>query len=187
MSGKTVFLDRDGTINVEKNYLYRIEDFEFIMGAPEAIALLKKNGYQVIVVSNQAGVARGYYTEADVKKLHCFVNEALKKWNTSIDAFYFCPHHPTAGIGKYKRECCCRKPNTGLFEQATKDFEVDKKGSWMIGDNSSDIEAGNKFGLKTVLVRTGYGKKLEQDGYRNYLYIADNLYDAVECILGEGV
>ena len=110
MEKKTVFLDRDGTINVEKNYLYRPEEFEFIPKAPEAIAMLNQAGYQVIVISNQAGVARGYYTENDVETLHNYVNEQLKKWNAHIDAFYYCPHHPDAGIGKYKVKCHCRKP-----------------------------------------------------------------------------
>lgn len=180
---KTVFLDRDGTINTEKNYLYKIEDFEFIEGVPEAIARLKQQGYCVIVVTNQAGVARGYYKEEDVKKLHQYINSKLEKWGTKIDAFYYCPHHPTGGIGVYKKVCNCRKPETGLFEQACKEYSIDKKESWMIGDNQGDIEAGRKFGIKTIMVRTGYGKQLEQDGYQSYDYIADNLGCAVEYIL----
>lgn len=183
MKKKTVFLDRDGTINIEKNYLYKREDFSFIQGAPEAVALLKNSGYRVIVVSNQAGVARGYYTEDDVKVLHEFVNEELKKWNTGIDAFYYCPHHPTAGKGKYKRECECRKPRTGLLERAVADFPTDMDLSWMIGDNKSDIEAGAAFGVRTILVRTGYGKQLELENYVGYDYIADDLYHAVKIVL----
>lgn len=184
MTGKkTVFLDRDGTINVEKNYLYRPEEFEFIPGAQKAIAMLNKAGYQVIVVSNQAGVARGYYTEADVKKLHCFVNEQLKKYDAHIDAFYYCPHHPEAGIGNYKIKCHCRKPETGMFEQACNDLGVDREHSWMVGDNIGDIKAGNNFHLQTILVRTGYGCKLEEQGFDLYQYIADDLYDAVSNII----
>ena len=176
---KTVFLDRDGTINVEKNYLYRSEDFEFIPKVPEAIAILNKVGYQVIVVSNQAGIARGYYTEADVEKLHQYVNEQLSKYDAHIDGFYYCPHHPEAGIGKYKIQCHCRKPETGMFEKACDDFGVDIANSWMIGDNVGDIKAGNNFHLRTILVRTGYGSKLEKEGFNLYQYIADDLYDAV--------
>lgn len=179
MKRKTVFLDRDGTINVEKNYLYRPEDFEFIDKAPEAIAMLKENGYQVIVITNQAGVARGYYTEEDVRRLHEFINKELEKWNTKIDAFYYCPHHPTAGIGKYLSDCECRKPKTGMLQRASQDFQVDIEKSWMVGDNRGDIEAGNAFGLKTILVRTGYGKELEEIGNLTYNYMADNLYIAV--------
>ena len=178
MKKKTVFLDRDGTINIEKNYLYKPEEFEFIKNAPEAIKLLKDHGYQVIVVTNQAGVARGYYTEEEVKHLHTYINEQLRKWNTSIDAFYYCPHHPIAGIGKYRVECNCRKPKTGMFEQACKDFEIDKEHSWMIGDNKGDIEAGKNFELKTILVRTGYGEKVEKE-WKLFDKVEKDLYEAV--------
>lgn len=187
ISKKTVFLDRDGTINVEKNYLYRLEDFEFIPKAPEAIAMLNKCGYQVIVVSNQAGVARGYYTEDDVKKLHKYINLRLKEYNAHIDAFYYCPHHPEAGIGKYKKNCHCRKPETGLFEMACNDFPIDVENSWMIGDNISDIKAGIRFNLKTILVRTGYGLNLEKQGFAMYQYIADDLYDAASNIICKNI
>lgn len=183
MKQKTVFLDRDGTINVEKNYLYKPEDFQFIENAPEAIALLKKHGYRVIVVTNQAGVARGYYTEEDVKRLHAYINEQLRKWDTQIDAFYYCPHHPTAGIGKYKKDCNCRKPKTGMFEQACRDFEVDRENSWMIGDNKGDIEAGRNFGLRTILVRTGYGEALEKKECNCWNYVQDDLLDGAKRIL----
>lgn len=182
---KTVFLDRDGTINTEKNYLYRIEDFEFIDGAVEAISLLKKHGYRVVVVTNQAGVARGYYTEADVVVLHQYINCELRKYGAEIDAFYYCPHHPTGGIGKYKQICKCRKPETGMFEKASQDIEVDLENSWMIGDNHGDIEAGKRFGVKSILVRTGYGMKLEEKGFDSYDYIFDNLYEAVKFIVRE--
>lgn len=188
MSGrKTVFLDRDGTINVEKNYLYRPEEFEFIPKVPEAIARLNNAGYQVIVVSNQAGVARGYYSEDDVIKLHQYVNEQLSKYKAHIDVFYYCPHHPDAGIGKYKMKCHCRKPETGLFEKACEDFDVDIEDSWMIGDNIGDIKAGNNFHLKTILVRTGYGSQLEKEGFHLFQYIADDLYDAVNNIVCKGL
>lgn len=188
MSGrKTVFLDRDGTINVEKNYLYRPEEFEFIPKVPEAIARLNNVGYQVIVVSNQAGVARGYYTEDDVIKLHQYVNGQLSKYKAHIDGFYYCPHHPDAGIGKYKMKCHCRKPETGLFEKACEDFDVDIEDSWMIGDNVGDIKAGNNFHLKTILVRTGYGNQLEKEGFHLFQYIADDLYDAVNNIVCKGL
>lgn len=188
MSGrKTVFLDRDGTINVEKNYLYRPEEFEFIPKVPEAIARLNNAGYQVIVVSNQAGVARGYYSEDDVIKLHQYVNEQLSKYKAHIDGFYYCPHHPDAGIGKYKMKCHCRKPETGLFEKACEDFDVNIEDSWMIGDNIGDIKAGNNFRLKTILVRTGYGSQLEKEGFHLFQYIADDLYDAVNNIVCKGL
>ena len=160
---KAVFLDRDGTINVEKNYLYRPEDFEFIANAPEAIALLNRHDYLVIVVSNQAGVARGYYGEDDVRALHCYLNEELKQYGAHIDAFYYCPHHPEHGIGPYKIRCHCRKPETGMFEAADRDCPVDRAHSYMIGDKWLDTQAGAGFGLHTVLVGTGYGAELYRE------------------------
>lgn len=180
---KAVFLDRDGTINVEKNYLYRSEDFEFIAKAPEAIALLNKHDYLVIVVSNQAGVARGYYGEDDVCRLHRYINEELEQYDAHIDAFYYCPHHPEAGIGKYRIRCHCRKPETGMLEQACGDFPIDVAASWMIGDNCGDILAGNRFGLKTILVETGYGQKLIEEGFDSNDYTAGDLFIAVNMIL----
>ena len=154
---KTVFLDRDGTINVEKNYLFKTEDFEFIKGSDRAIKLLNDHGYKVVVITNQAGVARGFYSEKEVNKLHKYINQKLEQIGAHIDGFYFCPHHPVAGIGFYKRICNCRKPNTGLFEKAAQDFNVDTGHSYMIGDNIADIQAGNNFGVRTILVSTGYG------------------------------
>lgn len=144
---KAVFFDRDGTINVEKNYLYKPEDFEFILGVPELIKSYNDRNYLVIVVTNQAGIARGYYTEEDMHHLHRYINEQLKSYGAHIDAFYFCPHHPTYGIGKYKMDCNCRKPKTGMLEQAIKDFDIDQKRSIMIGDKPWDIEAGKKLGM----------------------------------------
>lgn len=178
---KAVFLDRDGTINVEKNYLYKIEDFEFIEGAPEAIKLLNDNGYKVIVVTNQAGVARGYYTEDDVKKLHKYIDGELKKYGAHIDAYYYCPHHPIYGIGEYKVECNCRKPKPGLLERAIEDFGISVENSWLIGDNKTDIEAGNRLNLNTILVITGHGKSYSK--YALAKHIFKNLKHAVIYIL----
>lgn len=144
---KAVFLDRDGTINVEKNYLYKIEDFEFIQGVPEAIKLLNDAGYLVIVITNQAGIARGYYTEEDMHKLHRYINQELIKYGAHIDAYYFCPHHPVHGIGEYKKDCNCRKPKTGMLEAAIKDFDIDVSKSYMFGDKEWDVEAGERMGV----------------------------------------
>lgn len=182
-ANKTVFLDRDGTINIEKNYLFKTEDFEFIQGSDRAIKLLNDHGYKVIVITNQAGVARGFYSEKEVDKLHKYINRKLEAIGAHIDGFYYCPHHPVAGIGFYKRICSCRKPNTGLFEKAKEDFDVDVANSYMIGDNIADIQGGNNFGVKTILVSTGYGSKLHQEGGVRYDYYTANLLSAVEYIL----
>ena len=130
---KVVFLDRDGTLNEEVNYLHKPEDMKLLPGVPQALKKLKDAGYKLIVVTNQAGVARGYYTEEDVKILHQYMNQLLEKEGAEIDAFYYCPHHPVHGIGAYKKVCNCRKPGTGMFEMAEKDFPVDRAASYMIG------------------------------------------------------
>ncbi len=180
---KIVFMDRDGTINEEKNYLYRTEDLVFIQGAEEAIRRLNDSGYKVVVVTNQAGVARGYYSEEDVKKLHGFMQEELKKTGAHIDCFFYCPHHPVHGTGKYLRTCECRKPGIGMFKQAEHFFDVDIEKSWMIGDNKSDIEAGNRYGVRTILVGTGYGREIMAEKSVRYDYYKNNLVDAVNFIL----
>lgn len=156
---KAIFLDRDGTINIEKNYIYRPEDFEFLPGAVNAIKSMNAMGYKVIVVTNQSGIARGYYTEADLHHLHDFINQQLSMEGARIDAFYYCPHHPLQGNGKYRVMCNCRKPKTGLFEQAIKDYDIDREASWTVGDRLRDLEPGDKLGLHKALVLTGYGKE----------------------------
>ncbi|KAF0215604.1 MAG: D-glycero-D-manno-heptose 1 7-bisphosphate [Geobacteraceae bacterium] len=139
---RAVFLDRDGTVNVEKEYLYLPEDFEFIPGAPQAIRLLKDAGFCVIVVTNQSGVARGYYDEAAVSSLHRHMDAELAKFGAKVDAYYFCPHHPQHGIGEYRKECDCRKPLPGMLLQAAAEFAVDLTRSYIIGDKPADVEAG---------------------------------------------
>ena len=162
MAGKrrAVFLDRDGTINVEKSYLHKIEDFEFIPGAPEAIKRLKDAGFLVIVVSNQSGIGRGYFDEQAVDKLHRYIQSELAKHSTSIDAFYFCPHHPEQGVGDYKVDCDCRKGNPGMLLQAAKERDIVLQQSFMIGDKLADIEAGERAGCQSILVLTGYGQSV---------------------------
>lgn len=182
---KVVFLDRDGTMNEEVHYLYRPEDLVLIPGCGEAVRLLNEAGYRVIVVTNQAGVARGYYREEDVDTLHAYMNGLLAKENAHVDAFYYCPHHPEHGVGAYKKKCHCRKPETGMFEQAERDLpgEIDKSRSFMIGDKLLDTEAGHRFGVTSILVGTGYGAELRNQNAASYDYYAENLLDAVHGIL----
>lgn len=149
---KAIFLDRDGTINIEKDYLYKIADFEFIDGMPSAIQRWNKLGFLVIVVTNQSGIARGYYKEKDVEILHMYINEELSKYNAHIDKFYYCPHHPTEGKGKYLKNCNCRKPKTGLLERAIEENDIDISKSYLFGDKNSDLEAGKKLGIESFLV-----------------------------------
>ncbi|GAB7028363.1 D-glycero-beta-D-manno-heptose 1,7-bisphosphate 7-phosphatase [Geotalea toluenoxydans] len=159
---RAVFLDRDGTINVEKEYLYRIEDFQMIPDAPEAIRLLNEAGFLVVVVTNQSGIGRGYYDELKLEKLHCHMEKELAKAGARIDAWYFCPHHPKHGTGHYRKECACRKPLPGMLLQAAKDLDIDLAASFMVGDKLADIEAGLAAGCRPLLVRTGYGQAEEQ-------------------------
>lgn len=154
---RAVFLDRDGTINQEKDYLYRPEEFAFIPGAPEAIRILKAAGYLVVVVTNQSGVARGYYGEAEVKRIHNHMDELLAEQGAAVDAYYYCPHHPDKGLNGYRIDCDCRKPLPGMLFKAAADHDIKLSASWMIGDKSADIEAGIKAGCRTALVLTGYG------------------------------
>lgn len=188
---RVIFLDRDGTLNEEVNYLHRKEDLKILEGVPEAIRLFKEHGYKIVVVTNQAGVARGYYTEAEVEALHLYMNELLKPQGAEIDYFFYCPHHPEHGIGEYGKVCHCRKPATGMFEMAQQYFDVDKAGSWMIGDKLIDVEAGKNYGVHTVLVGTGYGAGVHEEmtvckekGAMPYDIYAETLVDAAKAITG---
>ena len=161
---------------------------KLLPGVPQALKKLKDAGYKLIVVTNQAGVARGYYTEEDVKILHQYMNQLLEKDGAQIDAFYYCPHHPVHGIGAYKKVCNCRKPGTGMFEMAEKDFPVDKTASYMIGDKLLDTEAGHRFGVTSILVGTGYGAELHKEQQEkgekpSYDHYAEDLGQAVQWIL----
>ncbi len=149
---KAVFLDRDGTINVDKGYVYKVEDFYIIDGVLESIKILNKAGYNVIIITNQSGVARGYYSEEDVIYLHKYIKMLFNQYDVHIDDFYYCPHHPILGVGKYKFECNCRKPKSGLIERGIKNFNIDVNKSWMIGDKESDVIAGINAGLRSILL-----------------------------------
>lgn len=149
-----VFLDRDGTLNVEKGYIHRYGDWEWIPGAIEAIRLLNDGGYLAIVITNQAGVARGMYTEAHIATLHEEVARDAAKQGARIDAFYYCPHHPQFGA---VRDCVCHKPEPGMILQAQREERIELTGSFMIGDKMSDIEAGRAAGVRSLLVESGYG------------------------------
>ena len=152
MMNKALFLDRDGVINKEKNYLYKIEDFEFIDGVFETCKYFQDNGYLIIVITNQAGIARGKYTEDDYQTLTNWMIKEFEKNNIKISKVYYCPHHPD-----FSGDCECRKPNPGMILQAKKDFDIDLSQSILVGDKNSDIEAGINAGIKmNYLVETGH-------------------------------
>ena len=146
-----VFLDRDGVINADIGYLWRREDFVWIPGAPAAIRLFNERGRPVVVVTNQSGVARGYYSEQDVESLHRWMNAELNKQGARIDAFYFCPHHPDGAIPEYTRVCDCRKPQPGMLLQAMEDWRADPAKSVLIGDKESDVAAAAAAGIRGYL------------------------------------
>ena len=181
---KAIFLDRDGTINVEKDYIYKSEDLVFEEGTIEALKTFKNLGYILIVISNQSGIARGYFTEEDLNIFNNNMNEILKKNGIEITEFYCCPHHPD-GIGEYKKVCECRKPNNKMIEDAIKKYNIDREKSYMIGDKTSDIGAGLKSNLKTVLVKTGYGLKDMEKIDKNETLICENLKDFSEILKRE--
>ena len=181
---KAIFLDRDGTINVEKDYIYKSEDLVFEEGTIEALKTFKNLEYILIVVSNQSGIARGYFTEEDLNIFNNNMNEILKKNGVEITEFYCCPHHPD-GIGEYKKVCECRKPNNKMIEDAIKKYNIDREKSYMVGDKISDIEAGFKSNLKTVLVKTGYGLKDMEKIDKNETLICENLKDFSEILKRE--
>ena len=181
---KAIFLDRDGTINVEKDYIYKSEDLVFEEGTIDALKTFKNLGYILIVVSNQSGIARGYFTEEDLNIFNNNMNEILKKNGIEITEFYCCPHHPD-GIGEYKKVCECRKPNNKMIEDAIKKYNIDREKSYMIGDKTSDIGAGLKSNLKTVLVKTGYGLKDMEKIDKNETLICENLKDFSEILKRE--
>lgn len=180
MARPAVFIDRDGTLNVEKKYLHRFEDWEWIPGAIEAVRKFNTAGFLVIVVSNQAGVARGLYSESDVVSLHARVDEELDKAGARIDAYYFCPHHPEYAEGN---ECACRKPLPGMLVQAREELNIDFARSWMIGDKLIDIQAGQAAGIRSILVATGYGAS-EVNQLPQGVPFVEDLLAASDLILG---
>jgi len=149
MRQKAVFLDRDGIINQDFGYVYRTEDFKFVEGFPQLALFFKKLGYLLIVVTNQSGVARGFYTMDDVQVFHDYVNQCLRKTvGIELDGFYVCPHHPKGKIIAYAKECNCRKPGTGLIKQVLNDFSINMEDSFILGDKDSDVELGHQVGMK---------------------------------------
>jgi D-glycero-D-manno-heptose 1,7-bisphosphate phosphatase len=141
------FLDRDGVINVDHGFLYKSQDFDWIAGAREAIRHLNDAGYLTVVVTNQSGIARGYYTESDFRVLHRWIDERLHDFGAHIDAVYFCPHLPDAPLEMYRTDCECRKPQPGMLFQAIHDLNIDPASSFLIGDKARDCTAATGAGV----------------------------------------
>jgi D-glycero-D-manno-heptose 1,7-bisphosphate phosphatase len=178
-----VFLDRDGVLIEDAHYVGSPDRVQLIPGAAEAVAGLNRAGWAVVVVTNQAGVAKGLFTPAAVEAVHAFLAEQLAGYGARIDGFYFCPHHPEGEVAAYRSRCACRKPAPGMLRAAAADLGLDPARSWMIGDRETDLEAGAAAGCRTVLVRTGYGAGVDAtalDRARlNLELVAADLADAV--------
>lgn len=162
-SDPALFLDRDGVINREREYVHRKDEFEFIDGVFEACRAAKDLGYRLVIITNQAGIARGFYSEADFHALTEWMLAQFSEQGIAIDGVYFCPHHPTAGVGGYLRQCECRKPQPGLITRAAQELDIDLRRSALVGDKISDIEAGVRAGVGTcILVRSGHAFSEQQ-------------------------
>jgi D-glycero-D-manno-heptose 1,7-bisphosphate phosphatase len=180
-----ILLDRDGTINRETGYLGDPEELELLPGAAEGLRRLREAGYRLVVLTNQAGVARGYYDEAAVAVVHERLREMLRVQGVELDGIYYCPHHPN-GTGAYRRVCPNRKPGVGMYEQAARDLDLDLARCAAIGDKVTDLLPGIALGCRTVFVRTGHGQAQLDAGDLEGVpidHVADDLLAAAEWIL----
>lgn len=183
MAKKAAFLDRDGTVNIDPGYISKPDDMKLFPGVGDAVKKLKDNNFLVFIVSNQSGVGRGYFSKEDLDKVHDRFLTLLSQSAgvdgavTLIDKIYYCPHKPEVG-------CRCRKPSAGLIEEACRDFDIDLKQSYVVGDRNKDIELGKNVGVRSILVKTGYGEKESGELVSHPNYIAEDLKDAVDWIVG---
>ncbi|MDE6846959.1 MAG: HAD family hydrolase [Lachnospiraceae bacterium] len=154
-----VFLDRDGVLTEENSYITSLEQMKIFPYAEESIRKIRQKGYYTIVITNQSGVARGLFTEETLQEM----NDYLMK-QTNVDAIFYCPHHPDGKVEKYSKACKCRKPGTGMFEAACREYAIDMQKSYMVGDRAGDIIAGQSAGVRTILLESGYGtNRLEKE------------------------
>lgn len=181
---RAVFLDRDGVIVREPpHYVYKIEDIHILPRVAEAISLLRKDNFKIVVVSNQAGIARGYFEKKDAKAFNRIMEERLRDAKAFIDAIYYCPHHPEAEILMYRTNCKCRKPKPGMLLRASREHAINLSQSFLVGDKWSDIDAGRSAGCRTVLVQTGLGKDEFQKRKDGADFFAEDLYEAASIII----
>ena len=185
MSVRGVFLDRDGTLIEDIGYLGRVDQVRFYPWSVDAVRALNRAGLRVVIVTNQAGVARGYFPETSVDAVHRHLTSVVEAGGGRIDAYYYCPHHPDGTVEKYAVHCACRKPGPGLVERAARDLDIDPAQSFVVGDKWLDIALARGVGARGVLVRTGYGATEEtrpQPGLQADA-IVDNLIAAASWIL----
>ena len=181
MSRKAAFIDRDGVLNEERAFVHRIEDFEFVPGAIEALRGLQAAGYLLVVITNQSGIARGLYSEADFRALTVHLRERLHAAGIGLDAVEYCPHLPDAPVARYRVDCDCRKPKPGMLKRAIAALDIDPAASFLVGDRLSDVEAGRAAGVgRCFLVQTGYPLPAEAVARADAVY--DDLLTCVRAI-----
>jgi D-glycero-D-manno-heptose 1,7-bisphosphate phosphatase len=180
------FLDRDGTLNEEVNFVRSPEELEMLPGAADAVRALNDHGIIVCIISNQSGVARGFFTEEDLAPIHAKLERELDRSGARINHIYYCPHHPTEGKPPYNVVCSCRKPGTGMLRQAAEEFDLDLRRSFVVGDRIVDIQAGRAAGATTILVLTGYGPHALQECRTQGIipdFIAEDITEATRIIM----
>jgi D-glycero-D-manno-heptose 1,7-bisphosphate phosphatase len=186
MKKPAVFIDRDGTVNEQMGYINHVSRFVILPGVVEGLRLLNENGFHAVIVSNQSGVARGYFPLGLVQEVHDFLDASLKKDHVTVDGIFFCPHHPNGSVPEFTKRCNCRKPRTGLIDQACRSLEIDLQNSYAIGDRCDDIQFARRAGVKGILVKTGYGlgeiQYLLPQSTAKPVYIAEDLLHAVQWI-----
>ena len=181
----TVFLDRDGTLIEEVGYLSHLDRIALYPWSIESVKLLNRAGFKVVVVTNQAGVARGLFDEDFIDEAHRFLDQKFSDGGATIDKFYYCPHHPEASVEAYRSECDCRKPKAGMLWKAAQELQLELSHSFVIGDRLSDLRLGQAVGARSLLVRTGYGETTarELNDDVEVAYTAPELMTAVAWIL----
>ena len=190
MKPRAVFIDRDGTISEEVGYINHPSRFRLFPYAAAAIKQLNQNDWLAIVITNQAGVARGYFSEDMIQTVHAAMTSEIENGDARIDAVYYCAHHPLVGEPPYRYDCDCRKPKPGLVSRAVADFDIDLGESWMVGDRYSDIELARNAGVRSMFVMSGYGRgewEHQRAGWTEQPdLVAENLLEAVHLIVADG-
>lgn len=187
MKRPAVFIDRDGTISEEVGYVNHPARFRLFPYSAEAIRILNDAGWLAILITNQAGVARGYFAEDVIHRVHDQLTRDLQNESARLDAIYYCAHHPSVGEPPYRFDCDCRKPKPGLIQQAANDFEIDLAASWMAGDRYSDVELARNAGLRSAFVLSGYGRGEWEYQSQSWSHrpdlVCENLLEAVKSIV----
>ncbi len=187
MTRRAVFMDRDGTISEEVGYVNHPSRYKVFPYSPEAVRLLNQSDWLAVLVTNQAGVARGYFTEDLVGAVHGTLEEGLRQGGARLDAIYYCAHHPSVGEPPYRSDCDCRKPKPGLIQRAAQEFDIDLAESWMVGDRYSDIELARNAGVCSAFVLSGYGRgewEYQRAAWNHQPdLVAENLLEAVKSIV----